>query len=94
MESLAGLEEYAAGTLTGLELAGTFVFALGGAAAGVKNRLDLFGLLVVSFATGAAGGITRHVLVADIPIVLRSDLSAVAALAALSSSRLAASHRS
>ena len=39
-----------------LDLAGTFVFALSGAAAGVKRRLDLFEVLVLSFAAGNAGG--------------------------------------
>jgi uncharacterized membrane protein YeiH len=33
-----------------LDLAGTFVFALSGAMAGVKRKLDLFGVLVLSFA--------------------------------------------
>ena len=33
------------------DLAGTFVFALSGAMAGVKRRPDLFGVLVLSFAT-------------------------------------------
>ena len=51
LQTLAGFEAYAAGTLMMLELAGTFVFALSGAAAGVKHRLDLFGVLVVSCAT-------------------------------------------
>lgn len=57
----------AAGTLVVLELGGTFVFALSGAAAGVKHRLDLFGVLVVSCATATAGGITRDVLIGAIP---------------------------
>ena len=38
-----------------LDLVGTFVFALSGATAGVKHRLDLFGVLVLSFAAGNAG---------------------------------------
>src|SRR4029453_1881695 len=67
MEALAGFKAYAAGTLMVLELAGTFVFALSGAAAGVKYRLDLFGVLVVSWATATAGGITRDVLIGAIP---------------------------
>jgi uncharacterized membrane protein YeiH len=67
METLAGFKAYAAGTLMVLELAGTFVFALSGAAAGVKYRLDLFGVLVVSCATATAGGITRDVLIGAIP---------------------------
>jgi uncharacterized membrane protein YeiH len=32
-----------------LDLAGTFVFAISGASAGVTRRLDLFGILVLSF---------------------------------------------
>jgi len=32
--------------LIAFDLAGTFVFALSGATAGVKHRLDLFGVLV------------------------------------------------
>ena len=67
LETLAGFKEYATGTLTVLELVGTFVFALSGAAAGVKHRLDLFGVLVVSCATATAGGITRDVLIGAIP---------------------------
>jgi uncharacterized membrane protein YeiH len=36
--------------LVTFDLGGTFVFAHSGAAAGVKHRLDLFGVLVLSFA--------------------------------------------
>lgn len=50
-----------------LDLLGTFVFALSGAADGVKNRLDLFGLMVIAFATGNAGGITRDLLIGAVP---------------------------
>jgi uncharacterized membrane protein YeiH len=50
-----------------LDLMGTFVFALSGALAGVKRKLDLFGVLVLSFAAGNAGGITRDVLIGAVP---------------------------
>ena len=50
-----------------LDLIGTFVFALSGAMAGVKNRADLFGVLVLSFAAGNAGGIARDLLVGAVP---------------------------
>lgn len=40
--------------LIALDLLGTFVFALSGAAAGVKSKLDLFGLMVLAFAAGNA----------------------------------------
>lgn len=50
-----------------LDLTGTFVFALSGALAGVKRKLDLFGVLVLSFVAGNAGGITRDVLIGAVP---------------------------
>src|SRR2546422_7630062 len=68
LQTLAGFKEYATtGTLLVLELVGTFVFALSGAVAGVKHRLDLFGVLVISCATATAGGITRDVLIGAVP---------------------------
>jgi uncharacterized membrane protein YeiH len=56
-----------------LDLVGTFVFALSGAAAGVKRRLDLFGVLVLSFAAGNVGGITRDLLIGATPPEAISD---------------------
>jgi len=55
-----------------LDLVGTFVFALSGAAAAAKKRLDLFGVLVLSYVTGNAGGIARDVLIgAEPPAAIR-----------------------
>lgn len=56
-----------------LDLGGTFVFALSGAMAGVKYRLDVFGVLVLSFAAGNAGGITRDVLIGATPPAAIAD---------------------
>lgn len=53
--------------LQALDLAGTFVFALSGGAAGVRRRLDLFGILVLAFAAASAGGIVRDVLIGAVP---------------------------
>jgi uncharacterized membrane protein YeiH len=50
-----------------LDLAGTFVFALSGGMAGIKHRLDLFGVLVLSFAAGNAGGLIRDLLLGATP---------------------------
>jgi uncharacterized membrane protein YeiH len=50
-----------------LDLTGTFVFALSGGLAGVKRELDLFGVLVLSFAAATSGGIARDVLIGSIP---------------------------
>jgi uncharacterized membrane protein YeiH len=56
-----------------LDLVGTFVFAISGAAAGVQGALDLFGVLVLSFAAGNAGGITRDVLIGATPPAAIAD---------------------
>ena len=50
-----------------LDLAGVFVFALSGALVAVRARLDLFGTLVLAFATGLGGGLVRDVLLGDVP---------------------------
>jgi uncharacterized membrane protein YeiH len=49
------------------DLTGTFIFALSGAIAAVKHRLDAFGILVLCFVTGNAGGITRDIMIGAIP---------------------------
>jgi len=53
--------------LVRLDLLGTFVFALSGAAAGVKNKLDLFGLIVLAFCNGESGRVTRDLLIGAVP---------------------------
>ena len=50
-----------------LDLLGTFVFALSGAVSGVKHRLDIFGVLVLSFAAANVGGIMRDLLIGAVP---------------------------
>jgi uncharacterized membrane protein YeiH len=50
-----------------LDLIGTFVFALSGAISGVKNKLDPFGVGVLAFVAGNAGGVTRDVLIGALP---------------------------
>ena len=59
--------------LVALDLIGTFVFALSGAAAGVKHRVDLFGVLVLSFAAATAGGLMRDLLIGAAPPAAISD---------------------
>lgn len=50
-----------------LDLAGTSVFALSGATAGVKRKLDLFGILVLAFVAANTGGIIRDILIGATP---------------------------
>lgn len=64
--------------LVAFDLAGTFVFALSGATVAVKHRLDLFGVLVLSFTVGNVGGISRDVLIGAVPPVAIRDWRYVA----------------
>ena len=59
--------------LVSFDLGGTFVFALSGGMAGVKHRLDLFGVLVLAFAAGNSGGMARDVMVGALPPAALSD---------------------
>jgi uncharacterized membrane protein YeiH len=61
-----------------LDLIGTFVFALSGAAAGVKNKLDPFGVGVLAFVAGNAGGVTRDLLIGAVPPAAINDWRYVA----------------
>jgi uncharacterized membrane protein YeiH len=62
-----------------LDLIGTFVFAMSGAASGVKSRLDVFGVSVLAFVAGNAGGMTRDVLIGAVPPAAISNWRYVAA---------------
>ncbi len=53
--------------LVAFDLTGTFVFALSGGIAALRHRLDLFGVLVLSFAAATSGGIMRDVLIGAVP---------------------------
>jgi uncharacterized membrane protein YeiH len=53
--------------LVALDLAGTAVFALSGAAVAVKYRLDVFGVCVLAVVAGTGGGIMRDVLLGAVP---------------------------
>src|SRR3954465_13557087 len=64
--------------LLALDLIGTFVFALSGAATGVKGRLDAFGVGVLAFVAGNAGGVTRDLLIGAVPPAAIDDWRYVA----------------
>lgn len=59
--------------VTLLDFAGTFAFAISGAVVAVRHRLDLFGVLVLSFAAATAGGILRDLLLGATPPVSLVD---------------------
>lgn len=56
-----------------LDLAGTFAFAVSGALTAIRHRLDLFGILVLSFAAATFGGIGRDLLIGAVPPAALAD---------------------
>jgi uncharacterized membrane protein YeiH len=50
-----------------LDLIGTFVFAISGAMLGIRQGMDLFGILVLGFVTAVFGGLLRDLLIGAIP---------------------------
>lgn len=59
------------------EVLGTFAFAVSGATAAIQNRYDLFGILVLAFATAIGGGTIRDVLVGNLPVSWLSNSLAI-----------------
>lgn len=66
--------------LFAVDLAGTLFFGLEGALAAIAGRLDVFGVMVLAFATALGGGLVRDVLIGAIPpAAIRDPRYAVAA---------------
>lgn len=55
------------------DLCGTLAFAVGGATAGIRRGLDVFGVLVLSFAASSFGGIGRDLLIGAVPPAALQD---------------------
>lgn len=51
-----------------ITVCGTFSFAVSGAFAAMQKRLDVFGVLIIAFATSVGGGTLRDVLLGDTPV--------------------------
>lgn len=62
-----------------LDLTGTFVFAISGAVAARQRRLDLFGVVFVTFIVACGGGIVRDVCIGAVPPAGLSNWSYLAA---------------
>lgn len=56
-----------------LDLIGVFVFALSGGLVGVRKRLDVFGVIILSGMAGLGGGVLRDLLIGQTPPVGVSD---------------------
>jgi len=64
-----------------LNFSGTFAFGLSGGILAVKKRMDLFGVLVLSVATGLGGGIMRDLILGHTPPATITDWHYLAAAA-------------
>ena len=69
----AAVKEYAGTIILILDLLGTFVFAMSGGVAAVRQKLDIFGVLVIAFAAGNTGGIIRDILIGSTPPAAITD---------------------
>jgi uncharacterized membrane protein YeiH len=61
---------------------GLGIFAVTGAQKAIDYGINPLMIAIMGMLTGIGGGMTRDVLAGEVPFVLRSDLYAVAALAA------------
>ncbi|MCB9307397.1 MAG: trimeric intracellular cation channel family protein [Lewinellaceae bacterium] len=60
-----------------MEMLGTASFAISGALAAMNKRLDIFGVLVITFATAVGGGTIRDVMIGNTPVSWLKDRQAI-----------------
>jgi uncharacterized membrane protein YeiH len=63
-----------------IELLGIVAFGLSGALSAMHKRLDIFGILVLTFITAIGGGTVRDVLIGSLPVAWILDLQAITIL--------------
>jgi uncharacterized membrane protein YeiH len=63
-----------------IELLGVISFALSGAFSAMQKRLDVFGILVLTFVTAIGGGTVRDVLIGSMPVAWIQDLELIYAM--------------
>lgn len=60
-----------------MENLGTASFAISGALAALNKRLDVFGVLVLAFATAVGGGTIRDIMIGNTPVAWMKDQQAI-----------------
>ncbi|MCU0443004.1 MAG: trimeric intracellular cation channel family protein [Bacteroidia bacterium] len=60
-----------------IELLGIIAFGLSGALSAMQKRLDVFGVLVITFVTAIGGGTLRDLLIGSLPVAWILDLRAI-----------------
>jgi len=60
-----------------IDVLGTIAFAISGVLAGLRKRLDIFGILIVATVTSVGGGTLRDVLIGKTPVTWMLNLNFV-----------------
>lgn len=63
-----------------IDFLGTIAFAVSGAMVACQKNTDLFGVIFLSEITALGGGMTRDIILAQIPFILVKHIYALAAL--------------
>ncbi|MES2558271.1 MAG: trimeric intracellular cation channel family protein [Bacteroidota bacterium] len=63
-----------------IELLGIVAFGVSGALSAMQKRLDIFGVLVITFITAIGGGTLRDMLIGSLPVAWILDLQAITTL--------------
>jgi uncharacterized membrane protein YeiH len=63
-----------------IELLGILAFGVSGALSAMQKRLDIFGVLVITFITAIGGGTVRDMLIGSLPVAWILDLQAITTL--------------
>jgi len=66
---------------TFINIGGTIAFAASGTLAGIRKKLDVFGLAVIAFVTSVGGGTIRDILIGHLPVKWILDSSIVLLIA-------------
>lgn len=58
-----------------IDILGTLAFAISGALVAMEKRLDVFGILIISFVTAIGGGTIRDLLIGNTPVTWLQNVS-------------------
>jgi uncharacterized membrane protein YeiH len=60
-----------------VEILGTFSFAVSGTSVAMKKKLDIFGILIISFITSIGGGTLRDIMLGNTPVAWLRDATTI-----------------
>lgn len=72
--------DYSEIVILAMEIIGTVAFASSGAMLAIKKHMDLFGVCVLGVLTAVGGGMTRDVILGNIPVALIKPVYVVASV--------------